>query len=36
MTTWTADELTRIGNADELQIASRGPDGSLPLRLVPC
>jgi hypothetical protein len=29
MTAWTADELDRIGAADELQIASRRPDGSL-------
>ena len=29
MTTWTDDELERIGRADELQIASRRPDGSL-------
>ena len=29
MTTWTADEVERIGNAEELQIASRRPDGSL-------
>jgi len=27
--TWTADELGKIGNAEELQIASRRPDGSL-------
>jgi hypothetical protein len=26
---WTADELDRIGNAEELQLASRRPDGSL-------
>ena len=26
---WTADELTKIGDADELRIASRRPDGSL-------
>jgi len=26
---WTADELEKIGNADELQLASRRPDGSL-------
>ena len=26
---WTDDELTRIGDADELQIASRRSDGSL-------
>jgi hypothetical protein len=29
MTAWTADQLERIGNADELRIASRRPDGSL-------
>ena len=29
MANWTPDELTRIGRADELQIASRRPDGSL-------
>lgn len=29
MTRWTADELERIGTADELGIASRRPDGSL-------
>ena len=29
MTTWTADELARIGDADELRIASRRRDGSL-------
>jgi hypothetical protein len=29
MTTWTPDELTRIGRADELRIASRRPDGTL-------
>ena len=29
MATWTADELTRIGRAEELDIASRRPDGSL-------
>ena len=27
--TWTADELDRIGSADELQIAPRGTDGAL-------
>jgi hypothetical protein len=26
---WTADELSRIGRADELGIASRRPDGSI-------
>jgi hypothetical protein len=29
MSAWTADELAKIGNADELDIASRRPDGSL-------
>ena len=29
MTAWTADELDRIGRADELRIASRRADGSL-------
>ena len=29
MTTWTDDELTRIGEADELRIASTRPDGTL-------
>ena len=29
MTTWTSDELTRIANADELQIASLRHDGTL-------
>lgn len=29
MTAWSADELARIDRADELQIASRRPDGSL-------
>jgi hypothetical protein len=29
MTDWTADELTKIGNANELHITSRRPDGSL-------
>jgi hypothetical protein len=29
MTDWTKDELTRIGSADELQIASRRADGTL-------
>jgi len=26
---WTADELAKIGEADELEISSRRPDGSL-------
>jgi hypothetical protein len=29
MTTWTNDELTRIGTADELQISSARGDGTL-------
>jgi hypothetical protein len=29
MTTWTSDELDNIGNADELQLTTRRPDGSL-------
>jgi hypothetical protein len=29
MTTWTSDELTRIGTAEELQIASLRRDGTL-------
>lgn len=29
MTTWTVDELARIGGADELRIASTRPDGTL-------
>ncbi|WNV87542.1 DUF2255 family protein [Umezawaea sp. Da 62-37] len=29
MTTWTEDELTRIGSAEELEIASRRTDGTL-------
>jgi hypothetical protein len=29
MTTWTSDELTKIGNAEELQIAARRGDGTL-------
>lgn len=29
MTGWTEDELTRIGNAEELGVASRRPDASL-------
>lgn len=29
MSTWTDDELRRIGEADELQISSRRADGSL-------
>ena len=28
-TTWTSDELERIGAAEELRLASRRPDGSL-------
>ena len=29
MTTWTSDELAKIGTAEELQIASRRRDGTL-------
>ena len=29
MTTWTRQELTRIGNAEELQVSSRRGDGTL-------
>ena len=29
MSTWTSDELQKIGNAEELQIASLQPDGTL-------
>ena len=29
MTAWAADELRRIGGAEEVQISSRRPDGSL-------
>ena len=29
MNAWTSDELTRIGTAEELQIASLRPDGTL-------
>lgn len=29
MTTWTTEELDRIGGAEELQISSRRPDGTL-------
>jgi hypothetical protein len=29
MTTWTSDELTKIGTAEELKIASLRPDGTL-------
>ena len=29
MTTWTTDELNKIGTAEELQIASLRPDGTL-------
>jgi hypothetical protein len=27
--TWDADDLERIGHADEIQLASRRPDGTL-------
>jgi hypothetical protein len=29
MTTWTSEELTSIGDAEELAIAARRPDGTL-------
>ena len=29
MTSWTKEELAKIGNAEELDIASRRPDGTL-------
>jgi hypothetical protein len=29
MTTWTDEELSRIGDADELQLASERPDGTM-------
>ncbi|MDH2430575.1 DUF2255 family protein [Sphaerisporangium sp. TRM90804] len=29
MSSWTAEDLTRIGAAEELQISSRRPDGTL-------
>ena len=29
MATWTNDELTRVGNAEELQVSSYHPDGTL-------
>ena len=29
MTAWTEDQLSRIGGADELQLASTRPDGTL-------
>jgi hypothetical protein len=29
MTSWTADELRIVGRAEELQIASRRPDGTM-------
>jgi hypothetical protein len=29
MSAWTRDELARIGRAEEVQVASRRPDGSL-------
>jgi hypothetical protein len=35
MTNWTSDELTRIGSAEELEIAPRRRDGSLaPARTI--
>jgi hypothetical protein len=32
MSAWTNDELTRIGTADELELASARPDGTLRAR----
>jgi uncharacterized protein DUF2255 len=29
MTTWTSEELAKVGNAEELAIASHRPDGAL-------
>jgi hypothetical protein len=29
MTAWTSDELTKIGGAEELELASRRHDGTL-------
>jgi hypothetical protein len=29
MSAWSADELARIGRAEELELASRRPDGTL-------
>lgn len=29
MTTWTSEELSKIGNAEEMEIAPRRPDGTL-------
>lgn len=29
MTAWTSEELAKVGNAEELAIASRRPDGAL-------
>jgi hypothetical protein len=29
MATWTSDELTRIGDTDEIRLAFRRPDGTL-------
>lgn len=34
MTTWTEDELTKIGNAEELQFASQRRDGTLRKRVI--
>jgi hypothetical protein len=30
MKMWTSDELARIGDAEELELASRRADGTLP------
>jgi hypothetical protein len=29
MTAWTTDELARVGRSDELELASRRPDGTI-------
>ena len=34
MTTWTSDELDKIGNADELRLATARPYGSLTIWVV--
>jgi hypothetical protein len=34
MTTWTSDELNKVGAADELQIASLRDDGTLRKRVI--
>lgn len=34
MSTWTSEELKKIGTAEELQIASRRPDGTLSKQVI--